>query len=407
MKDFLEVVTASKALKLIRSFPATPLTETVPIEAAWGRILAEDVTAREPVPHFSRSLVDGFAVLAKDTAGAKDHSPVPLRFQGEVRVAEESAVGLREGETIYVSTGSMIPEGADAVLMQEHARKSDDLVEVTRTLRKGENIFSRGEDISPDTRVLERGRRLSFSDVGVLAALGVAHVTAFRKPICAVISSGDEVVPVTEQPSPGKVRDINRSTLSAVLERFGGKPWFAGLVKDTKGEVHAILHACRGADMILVSGGSSKGERDFITDAIGDLGGRIHFHGVNIKPGKPTIFGEMWGKPVFGLPGHPMSCLMAALRLVVPLLHRLAGAAEGDDHGTVSAALSTNVPSSPGIEEYVGVTLGGRKGRPSATPVFTRSAAISSLAAAEGYIIVPADREGLEKGDVTEVHLFG
>jgi molybdopterin molybdotransferase len=407
MKDFLEVVTASKALKLIRSFPVTPVAEMTPIEEAWGRILAEDMTAKEPIPHFSRSLVDGFAVLAKDTVGAKDHNPVPLRFQGEVRVAEEPSVRLREGGTIYVSTGSMIPEGSDAVLMQEHARRSDDLVEVTRTLRKGENIFSRGEDISPDTRVLERGRRLTFADVGVLAALGTTHLSVFQKPLCAVISSGDEVVPVMEHPPLGKVRDINRYTLSAVLERYGGKARFAGLAKDSRDEVHASLHASRGADMILVSGGSSKGERDFITDAIGDLGGHIHFHGVNIKPGKPTIFGEIWGKPVFGLPGHPMSCLMAALRFVVPLLHRLAGAVEGGDPGTVSALLSTNVPSSPGIEEYVGVTLGNRKGKPLATPVFTRSAAISSLARAEGYIIVPADKEGLEKGDETEVHFFG
>jgi molybdopterin molybdotransferase len=405
MKDFLEVVTAAKALNLIQSFPAGPRPETVSVDGAWTRILAADIIADEPIPHFSRSTVDGYAVKAKDTLGAKDHSPAPLRYQGEVRVAEKPSLMLQEGSCIYVNTGSMIPDGADAVLMQEHARRSLDLVEVTRIIRKGENIFSRGEDIATGELVLQQGKRLSFSDVGVLAALGISKVPVFQRPLCAIISSGDEIVPVEEQPVPGTVRDINRYTVAAILARYGARPHFAGIARDNMKEVCSILKSCKDFDTILVSGGSSKGERDFIIDAIEDLGGRIVFHGVNVKPGKPTIFGEVWGKPIFGLPGHPLSCLMATVRFVVPLLRLLTGMTDTGDRIT-RALLATNVPSSPGIEEYVGVILRGKGKGFTATPVFTRSSAISPLARASGYIIIPASSEGLEKGEEVEVRLF-
>ena len=403
--DFLKAITSAEALGMIRAFPVSPAPEQIDITEADGRVLALDIVSTENIPPFPRSLVDGYAVLAKDTYGAKETTPSLLYVRGEVRIGEKTEMTLEEGFSIYVSTGSMVPAGADSVVMQEFVRRAGDAIEVTRGVFQGENICFEGEDIEKGASVLRAGRRLTPFDTGVLAALGIARVTVFMEPRVALISSGDEIWPVDGPLPQGKVRDINRYTVSGLLRRQGGQVSFSGIAADNPGDITEKLLASRGADMIIISGGSSKGERDFVTSAIVSLGGRILFHGVNIKPGKPAIFGELWGKPVFGLPGHPGSCIIAAVRFVLPLLSRIRG--EGAHRpGSVFATLATNAPSSYGVEEYVRVAIVESGGALSARPVFSKSAVISSLSRASGYLIIPEESEGLEADEAVEVYLF-
>ncbi|MCX5810981.1 MAG: molybdopterin molybdotransferase MoeA, partial [Proteobacteria bacterium] len=290
--EFLKSITPKAALEIIHAFPLAPMMEAVDIEDALDLVLAEDIVSKEDIPPFSKSLVDGFAVLAKDTYGAKETSPLFLTVNGRVDIGKETDIVLEEGQCAGISTGAMIPVGADGIVMEEHVRRLPDAVEVTKTIHKGENICFRGEDITKGDMVLRKGKKLSPFDLGILSALGIAKVPVFKKPETAVISSGDEITAIDETPPPGKIRDINRYTVSSLLRKEGFNITFKGIARDSIKEITEKLLSAQKYDMILISGGSSKGERDYITDVIEKLGGSILFHGVNIKPGKPIIFGK-------------------------------------------------------------------------------------------------------------------
>ncbi|HBA54815.1 gephyrin-like molybdotransferase Glp [Syntrophorhabdus aromaticivorans] len=403
--EFLKAITAKEAHDMITAYPVSPHTEIVDITEALGRVLAYDVVAEEDVPPFSRSLVDGYAVKVKDTQGARETNPALLYLKGEIRIGREAQVVLESGSCIYLSTGAMIPEGSDGVVMQEYTRKMGDAIEITRAVYRGENICYTGEDIQKDSAILRKGRRLSPFDLGALSALGITGIWVYRKPSIALISSGDEIVEVGQKPAPGQIRDINRYTVASSLQRKGAAVTFTGIAKDDIEDITGHLRASAKHDMILVSGGSSKGERDYVTAAIEKLGGEVLFHGINIKPGKPTIFGSLWGKPIFGLPGHPASCMMVVIRFVLPLVRRLEGESGADEQRT-TGILTTNIPSSYGIEEYVRARIHHNENRCRITPLFAKSSVISSLSQASCYIIVPEGKEGFEKGDeVTAYYL--
>jgi len=403
--EFLKSITAKEARQIIQAFPVNLKTETIRIDDVQGRVLAEALIAVDTIPPFTRSLVDGYAVKTKDVQGAKETSPAFLNLKGEIRIGEEALITISVGDCVYVSTGSMMPEGSDAVVMQEQARRVPDAVEITKAVFQGENICYAGEDIQKGVTMLRKGKRITPLDAGVFAALGVAVLQVYRQPKIALISSGDEIVGIDETPSLGKVRDINRYTVSALLEKEGAQVIFLGLAKDSISDITEKLAPASDYDMVLVSGGSSKGERDFITASIEKLGGEIIFHGINIKPGKPTIFGKLFGKPIFGLPGHPSSCAMVTVCFVLPLVRCLHGDTKHEEKIT-EGVLTANVPSSYGIEEYPRVTLKKTDEGYLVTPVFSKSALISSLAQADGYVIVPEGTEGLEKGETIEVHFF-
>ncbi len=403
--EFLKSITPKAALDIISEFPLTPVTETVDINNALDMVLAEDIISGEDIPPFSRSLVDGFAVKAKDTYGAKETSPLFLTVNGRIEIGTETDILLNEGQCAGISTGAMIPDGSDGIVMEENVRRLPDAIEVTKTIHKGENICFKGEDITKGNIVLKKRKRLSPFDLGILSALGIEKIDVFKNPRIAIISSGDEIVPINETPPPGKIRDINRYTVSNLLKKEGFDVTFTGIARDSITEITEKLVSAKKYDMILISGGSSKGEHDYITDAIEKLGGKILFHGVNIKPGKPTIFSKLWEKPVFGLPGHPISCIMATIRFVIPLLQRLKGQEMEEKRG-IKGLLTTNIPSSYGIEEYVRVSVKTINGTHYTTPIFAKSSVISSLAHAWGYIIIPESMEGLEKDEEVEVYSF-
>jgi molybdopterin molybdotransferase len=408
MREFLHLIAPQKALRVIRDFPVLPAAEEIVTGDALGRVLARDVLSTESIPPFPRSLVDGFAVKASDTYGAKETNPVFLAITGEVRIGDGTDITIEPGQAVTVSTGSMVPHGAEAAVMQEYTHRTGNSLEVKRSVRKGENIIGRGEDIKEAAKVLHRGEKISLFSLGVLAALGVSRVSVFKRPDVAVISSGDEIVALDRQPRFGQIRDINRYTLSGLLAEEGADTVFLGITKDETEDICRLLVSARHSDMILISGGSSKGERDLVVAAVEQLGGRILFHGIKTRPGKPTIFGELWGKPLFGLPGHPVSCIMVALRFVTPLLRIMQGTPPGDPGLTVRGILTTNIPSTPGMEECVPVACTkGKTGLLQVVPLFTKSSAISPLARASGYVVVPEDREGLEKHEEVEVHAIG
>jgi len=403
--EFLKAVSSSEALAMINSFRADPEKETVAINDALHRILAEDILSPEDIPPFPRSLVDGFALKVKDIQGAKETAPLFLYVQGEIRIGEAASVELEDGKCVYLTTGAMIPEGADGVVMQEFVRAAGDAIEVTKTLHRGENICFRGEDIAKGAVILKKGGRLSPFDIGALSGIGRPAVPVYKLPVAGVISTGDEIVPVEEAPPFGKIRDINGHTIANLLKGNGAACTFFGIGKDSVGSIAEKLQLARASDLMILSGGSSKGQRDYMADAITRLGGEILFHGINIKPGKPTIFGKLWGKPVFGLPGHPNSCAMVMMRFVLPLLRKLKGE-ERYREKKAAGILSTNIPSTSGIEEYVKVTVREVDGDRYVSPVFSKSSAISSFVGASGYVIVPEGKDGYEKDERVEVYLF-
>jgi molybdopterin molybdotransferase len=403
--EFLKAITAREALEMINDYPVAIHTEVVSLDESLGRISSDDIVAHENIPPFSRSLVDGFAIKVKDVQGAKETNPALLNYKGEIRIGEHTTVALGEGSCIYVSTGSMIPDGADGVVMQEYTRRMGDAIEITKTTYKGENIIFTGEDIKTGGMVVARGKRLTSFDLGILAALGMTDVWVYKKLKIGLISSGDEIVSVDQLPAPGQIRDINRYTLLNSLKKTGADISFIGIARDNPDDIQDHFHSAHEQDMILISGGSSKGERDYITASIEQLGGTILFHGINIKPGKPTIFAQLWGKPVFGLPGHPVSCIMALTRFVQPLVRRLQGEISVGEKRT-TGTLTTNIPSSYGIEEYVRVMINYDEKGSKISPLFAKSSVISSLSQASGYVIVPEGKEGFEQDEEVEVYYF-
>jgi len=379
--------------------------------AGWdarGRVLAEDVRSPAPVPHFARSVVDGYAVRAADTAGASLGLPSYLEVVGCVLMGKPAEMALHAGEAVEVPTGGMLPEGADAAAMIEHTELlGGTTIEVSRPVSPGQNVIRVGEDIAAGELCLPPGARLRAGELALLATLGVTEVSVYRKPVVALLSTGDEVVPPDAQPGPAEVRDANWWGLAAMIADAGGEPRFAGIIRDVEGSLEqAARDAYDSSDALIISGGSSVGERDLarqVLDGLGEPG--VLVHGVALKPGKPTIIGLAAGKPVFGLPGHPLSAMVSFHRLVRPILRRLGGETDLWEP-TVAARLSRKVPSDSGRTEYVRVRLVRQEGELIAEPLFGKSAALSSLIAARGLVEVPLGVEGLDAGETVSVLLI-
>ncbi|MDI7246141.1 MAG: molybdopterin-binding protein [Bacillota bacterium] len=387
--------------------PGPHEVEVVGLLEACGRVLAEDVTSPNDLPGFPRSAVDGFAVRARDTFGATEGLPALLTVGGEVCMGEEARFVVGPGKCVRIATGAMMPPDADAVVMVETTEDmGDGLIAVTRPAAPGENVVGAAEDVEGGDVLVRKGTRLRPQDIGALAAAGVSQVRVALGPKVAIMSTGDELVEVSCAPTPGKVRDTNSYSLYAAALAEGARPVAAGIMKDDYDEIAlAMREQLSCADMLIVSGGSSIGARDFARDAIDSLGRPgVLVHGVAVRPGKPTILAVADGKPVFGLPGHPVSCLTIFRLFVAPAIARWMGTRP--ERRDVEARLGANVASVAGREDYVGVRLVLRDGARWADPVFTKSALISGLVASDGVVRIPADVEGLEKGAPVTVALF-
>jgi len=401
MSIFLTVVPVSKAVAAVKSLARTTGDDRVPLEHAGGRVLSEDIRADGDIPGFDRSVVDGFAVRASDTTGAGEAIPSILRSRGRVEMGKADEVQLQTGECIYVPTGGVLPKGADAVAMIETSEEVGDEILIKKPVAHGENVLMHNEDFARGDLVLARGRRLFAQDIGMLAAVGCSTVPVFTIPVIGIISTGNELVPVTEVPAAGKVRDSNSFMAGAFVQEHGCTPRYYGIVRDDRGAMRETLNrAVAECDAVLISGGSSKDDRDLTAALIDELG-EVMIHGIAIAPGKPTIIGRCGVKPVIGLPGHPASAFIVLIAIVRHLLDGMTGTA-APVQKTARARLTRNVPSTRGREDYVRVQLENG----AATPLFGKSGLLNTLVQSNGVIRIPAESEGLEEGELVEVWLW-
>ncbi|WP_297536494.1 gephyrin-like molybdotransferase Glp [Thermococcus sp.] len=398
---FLKVVSLEEALEIINSFPLKPRTEMVPLSEALGRVLAEDIVSPINVPPFDRATVDGYALRAEDTFMASESEPVRLRVIGEVNAGDFPDFELKPGESVYISTGAPLPKGADAVIQFEDVDRDGDEVVIYKPAYPGLGVMKAGTDIPKGKLLLKKGTRLGFKETALLSAVGLAEVPVFRKPKVAVISTGNELVLPGEELRPGQIYDINGRAIADAARELGGEAVFLGIARDDRGSLKALIEkGVECCDIVILSGGASGGIRDLTSSIIEELG-EVKIHGIAIQPGKPTIIGLIDGKPVFGLPGYPTSCLTNFTLLVAPLLRRLIG--RESEVRKVKKKLAHKVFSVKGRRQFLPVRIEGEK----AVPILKGSGAVTSFIDADGFIEVPENVEILEAGEEVEVLFFG
>ena len=402
----LQVKTPEEVLRLIHDQfkPISGLTEFVPLEAAAGRTLSEDITAEEYVPDFNRSTVDGYALRAADTFGCSDAIPAVLSLQEEIRMGEDAGFALLRENCAYVPTGGALPEGADCAVMLEYTEDyGDGTIGILKPGAPGMNVIFRGDDVYPGKVVLQAGRVLTAQDIGALAAVGKTSVPVSRRLNVGIISTGDELVPPEQKPLPGQVRDVNTALLSALLTEQGAEVHSYGIIVDDEDLLReTVTRAVQECDAVLLSGGSSVGVKDASCRIIESLG-ELLLHGIALKPGKPTIMGRSGNKPLIGLPGHPVAAFVVARLFVVPLLDRLAG--RDRPLWSVTAELSESVGANHGRAQVNPCRLLRQDGRVLALPIRSKSGLITQLAGADGFFCIERDCEGLPKGAPVQVYL--
>jgi molybdopterin molybdotransferase len=433
MPEFLTLLPPDQARELMLSHLSYPLSDSESIEVvhALDRILAQDILAPHPLPDFQRSTVDGYAVRAGDTHGASDSLPAYLTLIGEVPMGDTPSFEIGQGQCALIHTGGMLPNGADAVVMLEYTQlisdsnvsrlwsdsqrlqtlESNTEIEISRAVANGENVIRIGEDVAQGQLVLPKGTLIRPAEIGGLLALGITYLRVARLVSVGVLSTGDEVIDPSQAPRPGQVRDINSYTLSALIEKSGGVAKRYGIISDQfQALKDAAAKALSECDVVIITAGSSASTRDMTADVIRELGGPgVLVHGINTRPGKPTILGVSNGKAVIGLPGNPVSALVNGYLFVVPVIEKLLGALPKPS-ATVQATLTVNLPSQAGREDWIPVRLiENRKSKSinyNADPIFGKSNLIFTLASADGLLRIHPDATGLSAGEIVEVFLI-
>jgi len=409
-RGFKEATRIDEARRIF--YEALPTTlmppESVPVAKGLNRILAEDVAADQSVPSFAKSAMDGYAVIAEDTFGASQTNPSLLRIVGESRIGEPPRVVLHKGQTVSIATGAPVPQGADAVVMLENAKRLDSGdVEIYAPVAPGENVSQVGEDVRKGSVVLERGRKLKPPELGLLVALGRRAVEVVRRPKVGVLSTGNELSD-TYPVVAGKIADINRPMLMAMVEECGGTPVDLGIAKDDAEEISRKLRqGLRSADTVLVTAGTSVGKGDLVPDIINALGrpGML-VHGIAMRPSLPTGLAVVEGKPVVSLPGLPVSAMFAFSTFVQPLILRMLGT-EPDPQPKVKARSTKRIVGVPGFRTFVRVLVRDEEGKLIAEPLRTPGSGIlTTLTRANGIVVVPENIEGFDEGAEVEVQLF-
>jgi molybdopterin molybdotransferase len=383
-------------------------SEHVPVQGSLNRILAEDVRADTSVPAFEKSAMDGYAVIAEDTFGSSQMNPSLLKLIGESKIGELTKTVLRRGETVAIATGAPVPQGANAVVMVEDTKRLETGdVEIYSAVAPGENVSQIGEDVKQGAVVLEKGRKLKPPDLGLLVALGRRTVTVARRPKVGVLSTGNEL----SDSSPviaGKIADVNRPALMAMVEESGGTPMDLGIARDNAEEISRKLkHGLSIADLVLVTAGTSVGRGDLVPDIINALGepGML-VHGIAMRPSLPTGLAVVNGKPVISLPGLPVSAMFAFSTFVEPLILRMLGT-EQDPQPKILARTTKRVVGVPGFRTFVRVLVRERDGRLFAEPLRAPGSGIlTTLTRANGIVVVPENVEGYDEGAEVEVQLF-
>jgi molybdopterin molybdotransferase len=409
MPEFLTLLPPDSAReKLLSELTPLNLSTVIETSTALGRVTAEDILAPHPLPEFPRTTVDGYAVRARDTFGASDSMPGYLKLAGEVPMGAAPSFALRPGQCALIHTGGMLPEGADAVVMLEYAQQVGTEVEILRAVADGENVIRVGEDVAAGQVVLRRGTLLRPAELGGLMALGITTLRVVNKVSTALISSGDEVIPAEQAPAPGQVRDINAHTLAALVQRSGGEAVYYGILPDDFSALQAAAQkALTECDVVVITAGSSASTRDMTAEVINSLGQPgVLVHGINTRPGKPTILGVCNGKAVIGLPGNPVSALVNGYLFVVPVIEKLLGLPQDRPKASIPARLTINLASQAGREDWWPVKLARSESGWLAEPIFGKSNLIFTLAAADGLIKIHPDATGLNAGVMVDVFLM-
>jgi molybdopterin molybdotransferase len=402
MRPFASTISLEEARRrLAANVQPIERTERVRLEDAHGRVAAADERSTMDVPPFARSAMDGYALLADDVAGASKAAPARLRLLDRIYTGRMSAVTVTSGTCVEIATGAPLPDGADAVVMvEETAPGGDDTIEFFAGAQRGQNVTRRGSDIVAGDTVVAAGDVLTPSRVGAAAAVGCDRLEVFARPEVAILSTGNEVIDPGRPLAPGQIYDVNRFTLASIVSAHGGVPRALHAVQDSVDALLAALDQAAGSDLIVFSGGSSVGERDLVIDAIAARGQMI-FHGIAVRPGKPTAFARVGGTPFFGMPGNPTSCLSNAYILLVPFLRTLARLPAHQPR-TVRVPLGRRIASAVNRHQFYTVRV--REGV--AFPAFKGSGDITSLSQADGYIEIPADTSVVDEGALVEVTLF-
>ena len=402
MRPIRETLPLDEALALVIE-AAVPIarTERVPLHDATGRVLAAPAIAAVDVPPFDRAAMDGYAVIAEDTFGAGRYDPKVLRCIEKVYTGQAPRKTITRGDCIEIATGAPMPVGADAVVMVEETEKAGgDDVRVFTPVYPRQHVGRRAADIATGQALLAAGDLLTPSRIGSLAAIGLADVEVFAKPTVSILSTGNEIVEPGAALGPGQIYDINRFTIESVVVAHGGRAVTHPPAPDNLPELVEAIRRAADADIVVFSGGSSVGERDLVLDALQQVG-EVIFHGIAVKPGKPTVFGRLGETPVFGMPGYPTSCLSNAYMLLVPLLRRTARLPDYAPR-TVQATLSRRIVSTTGRHQFYTV----RVENGAAVPAFKASGDITSMSLADGYIEIPAQTDIVEAGETVVVKLF-
>ena len=402
MRPFQRTIALDEARAIIdRAVTPIDRTECVPLTETNGRVLARDVVSATDVPPFSRAAMDGYAVRAEDTTGATRDAPRSLRCIEQVFTGQVAARRVETGSCTEIATGAPIPDGADAVVMVEEThRDASGIVTVFAPVTPRQNVGRQGSDIQSGQTLLAAGDVLNASRVGSIAALGIAEVEVYARPRVAILSTGNEIVEPGQPLQPGQIYDINKFTLSSVFAEHGAVPVLYRTAIDTIADISRALDECLREDALVFSGGSSVGERDLILDVVAAKG-EVLFHGISLKPGKPTAFGIVGGKLFFGMPGYPTSCLTNAYILVVPALRRIARL-PAHLVRSMTLPLGQRVASVPGRHQIYTVRIANGL----ALPAFKASGDITSMSQADGYFEIPAATDFVEEGTLVEVTLF-
>ncbi|VUT24441.1 MAG: molybdopterin biosynthesis protein MoeA [Candidatus Methanolliviera sp. GoM_oil] len=374
--------------------------EKIPTDLAVYRILARDIEAHFDVPPFNRSAMDGYAVIAEDTFGAGQFDPKVLRIKGYVHAGEVTDVEIDRGECVEVATGARMPKNSDAVVVVESTEGEKDTVNIFEPVHPKENVSNAGGDIKEGEVILKDGELLDPGKIGVLASLGIGEIEVYEKPKIGILPTGDEVCPIGMPLKEGKVYDVNSHTVSALVRSNGGKANLYEIVGDRFEDAKRSIEKALENDIILLSGGSSVGERDILIDVINEIG-EILFHGVQIKPGLPTLFGMIGDKPIFGMPGYPTSCLINAYVFLLPAMRKMARLPR-KEYTRIKANISRRFVSTLGRTQFLTVKVQDGK----AIPVFKESGAITSVSNSDGFIEIDYSVNLIEKGEEVLVNLW-
>jgi molybdopterin molybdotransferase len=401
MRPFRETIAVedAKALALEAASPVDR-SERIALRDATGRVLATSAASAIDVPPFDRAAMDGYAVVAGDTFGASRDRVKTLRLVHTSYSGDAPAQAIASGECVEIATGAPLPDGADAVVMVEETEKTTEGVRIFTPVYPGQHVGRRAADISKGQTVVASGSVLNAGSIGALAAVGTTTIEVIARPRVAIVSTGNEIIEPGQPLGPGQIYNINRFTLTSIIETHGGTVSAVDTVVDTLADLVEAICRNAAADLIVFSGGSSVGERDLMLDAVQQTG-EVIFHGIAVKPGKPTLLGKVGSTPVLGMPGNPTSCLSNAYLLVIPMLRQMARLPPYEPP-TIHVPLARRIVSTTGRHQFFTVRVVDG----SAIPAFKGSGDITSMAHADGYIEIPAQTDIVEAGEMVKVKLF-